>query len=106
MRSPSGENAALFTVSRWPVSTAVDWPVAASQTRAVLSWDAVTTRAVGRKFGVTDEIVVAAQHALLPQSDNRVAQRRQRDRKFGARIRFRSGPSRKRKFGRESRALR
>ena len=45
MRAPSGENAALSTLSSWPLRTAIALPVFASQIRVVLSSDAVTTRA-------------------------------------------------------------
>ena len=45
MRLPSGLNAALGTISSWPLSGwPIGLPVAASQTRAVLSRDAVTMR--------------------------------------------------------------
>ena len=45
MRAPSGLNAAELTALLWPLSSATSRPLAASQTRAVLSTDAVTTRA-------------------------------------------------------------
>src|SRR5271154_3441251 len=45
MRLLSGLNAALLTAPSWPSSgSPIGWPVAASQTRAVLSEDAVTMR--------------------------------------------------------------
>jgi hypothetical protein len=44
MRAPSGEKAAEFTESPCPDSIASCAPVRASQMRAVLSRDAVTTR--------------------------------------------------------------
>ena len=43
-RAPSGENAALNPILV-ALEHAIAWPVAASQTRAVMSKDAVTTRA-------------------------------------------------------------
>src|SRR5262249_25878547 len=43
-RLPSPLNAALFTESVWPFSTAISSPLSASQMRAVLSKDAATTR--------------------------------------------------------------
>ena len=45
MRLPSGLNAALSTALSWPLSgSPIGLPVAASQSRAVLSSDAVTMR--------------------------------------------------------------
>ena len=45
LRLPSGLNAALDTMSLWPLSgPPIGWPVATSQMRAVLSRDAVTMR--------------------------------------------------------------
>ena len=44
MRDPSGLKAAELTWPSWPLRTAIALPVAASQTRAVLSSDAVTMR--------------------------------------------------------------
>jgi uncharacterized protein (DUF3084 family) len=43
-RLPSGLNAALRTMSVWPLSTSSSRPLSASQMRAVLSSEAVTTR--------------------------------------------------------------
>jgi len=44
MRDPLGLKAAEVTLSSWPRRTAVAFAVAASQTRAVPSLDAVTMR--------------------------------------------------------------
>ena len=44
MRLPSGENTALTTDPSCPVRTASERPVAASQSRAVLSLEEVRTR--------------------------------------------------------------
>src|SRR6267154_1307082 len=44
MRLPSGLNAALVTRSVWPLSSPIGRPVSASQSSAVGSSDAVTTR--------------------------------------------------------------
>ncbi len=41
-RAPSGENAALRTELSWPRRTAISAPMAAPQTRAVRSLEAVT----------------------------------------------------------------
>ena len=71
MRVPSGENAARQTISLWPLSTAIGWPVAVSQTRAVLSAEAVTTRAPsGENAALMNAPVVALEHG------DRLARRR------------------------------
>jgi hypothetical protein len=44
MRDPSGLKAAEYTLPVWSLSTTISLPVAASQTRAVWSPDAVTMR--------------------------------------------------------------
>ena len=64
MRVPSGETVAFQTSPPWPLRTAIALPVTASQTRAVLSAEAVTTRAPSgarRRQPLDDPAVMAAE---------------------------------------------
>ena len=61
-RAPSGENTAEKTVPSWPRRTWSSWPVAASQSRAVLSTGrGEHARPVGREHGRADRSLMAAQ---------------------------------------------
>ncbi len=65
MREPSGLKAAEITPLSWPLRIAIAFPVAASQTRAVLSEDAVTMRdPSGLKAAETTALLVAAEDAI------------------------------------------
>ena len=61
-RLPSRENAACRTACWCPTNSTDSWPVSASQMRAVLSFDAVSTRVpVGREHRAADSITMTVQ---------------------------------------------
>ena len=65
MRDPSGLKAAERTSPSWPPRTATALPVTASQTRAVLSSDAVTMRAPSGLKAAEDAFLISRRSRKL-----------------------------------------